>query len=192
MAHSPRSADGPPRHRGLTRVPAQVPDDIRFDVERTSVRVVLLDSAGDLLLFRTIDASTPTTGTWWELPGGGMEAGESVAQTAARELREETGLEVSLAQMPEPAWTRSATYLRRGRRTLQHEVVVALRVDLRAPEPAVSGRTPDEREDYVGHRWWTVAELRSSTERFFPGRLPELIEPFLSGATIDEPFEWWN
>lgn len=178
--------------RAEPAVPAEVPTGIGFDVERTSVRVVLLDAAGDLLLFRTVDALTPATGTWWELPGGGMEPGESVAQTAARELREETGLEVQVAGLGPPTWSRSATYLRRGSRILQHEVVVTLRVAERAPEPAVGGRTPEELQDYVGHRWWPVADVTASTERFFPGRLPELIEPFLAGAAIDEPFEWWN
>jgi 8-oxo-dGTP pyrophosphatase MutT (NUDIX family) len=173
-------------------VPAEVPPGIGFDVERTSVRVVLLDAVGDLLLFRTVDPLTPAAGTWWELPGGGMEAGESVAQTAARELREETGLEVEVAGLAAPSWTRSATYLRRGRRILQHELVVAVRVAERAPAPAVHGRTPEELEDYIGHRWWSVTDLAASTERFFPGRLPEFIGPFLSGARIDEPFEWWN
>lgn len=33
----------------------------------------------------------------WELPGGGSEAGESIVETAVREVREETGLHV-LAQ----------------------------------------------------------------------------------------------
>jgi 8-oxo-dGTP pyrophosphatase MutT (NUDIX family) len=176
-------------------VPAQVPPGLDFAVERTSVRVVLRDAAGRVLLFRTVDPLDAATGTWWELPGGGMEAGESVAETAAREVCEETGWTVSvaaLASQPGPSWTRSATYLRRGRRILQHEYVVALRIDEQEPEPASAGRTPEELEDYVGYRWWPVEEVLASGERFFPGRLPELLAPFLDGETIDEPFEWWN
>ncbi len=169
-----------------------VPDDLSFDVERTSVRVVLLEGAGRLLLFRTIDPTAPHEGLWYELPGGGMEPGESVAETAARELCEETGIQLPLAAFGLPGWTRSATYLRRGTRFLQHEVVVAARVDATEPPLTREGQTPEELSAYVGHVWWTPAQVASSTARFFPGRLPSLVEPFLAGEQISEPFELWN
>lgn len=163
-----------------------------YDVERTSVRVVLRDDAGCVLLFRTIDPTMPELGQWWELPGGGVEGEESYAETAAREIAEETGFVLAPSDFGAPTWRRDATYVRRHRRFLQHEVVVAAHVPGVAPEPGAEGRTPNELDEYVGHRWWPVAALAASSERFFPSPLPGLVEEFLAGAEIDESFDYWN
>ena len=165
-----------------------------YDVERSSVRVVLLDDDGRLLLFRTLDPTMPEIGEWWELPGGGVEVGESFVDTAVREIAEETGFELARAEVGVPTWRRDSTYVRRHRRTWQHEVVVTAHVVGSAPEPAREGRTENELQEYVGHRWWNVADLAAAgaTQRFFPGRLPDLIEDFLAGVGIDEPFDLWN
>ena len=36
---------------------------------------------------------------WWNLPGGGMEVGETVDEAVCREVREETGLAVKVEQL---------------------------------------------------------------------------------------------
>lgn len=56
------------------------------------VGAVLHDDAGRLLLIQR--AQEPAAGKW-SIPGGRVEAGESDAQAVARELLEETGLEIT-------------------------------------------------------------------------------------------------
>jgi 8-oxo-dGTP diphosphatase len=54
---------------------------------------VVGDNAGRLLLVRR--GRAPAAGLW-SLPGGRIEPGETAAEAAAREVREETGLEVRI------------------------------------------------------------------------------------------------
>jgi 8-oxo-dGTP pyrophosphatase MutT (NUDIX family) len=152
---------------------------------------VLRDRGGRILLFRTVLASRAAA-HWWELPGGGIEPGESYQQAAVREIREETGLEISTAQVGPPRWRRTATWTARGIRRLQHEVVVSVELDVDRPEITGGGRTAEELEEYLEARWWEVAEVLTATERFYPGRLAELLPAFLAGAELTEPFERWN
>lgn len=57
---------------------------------RVGVGVVLFRGASVLLIRR----ATPPRAGAWSLPGGGQELGETVEETARRELLEETGLRV--------------------------------------------------------------------------------------------------
>ena len=65
------------------------------------VEIAVFD-AGKVLLIKRRDLQV------WALPGGGSDAGESVAQAAVRETREETGLEVELQHLvgvySRPTW----------------------------------------------------------------------------------------
>jgi 8-oxo-dGTP pyrophosphatase MutT (NUDIX family) len=162
-----------------------------YDLERSCVRIVLQDRAGRVLLFRAVLGSRSPE-HWWELPGGGIEPGESYQQAAVREIREETGLQITTAQVSQPRWRRTSTWTGRGIRRLQHEVVVAVQLDADAPAITDAGQTAEELEEYIEARWWDVADIAASTERFYPGRLAELLPAFLAGADITEPFEHWN
>jgi 8-oxo-dGTP pyrophosphatase MutT (NUDIX family) len=59
---------------------------------RFGCSVVIPDDQGRILLQKRTD------GDWWSLPAGGMDPGETPTQTAIREVREETGLEVELVR----------------------------------------------------------------------------------------------
>ncbi|MGH3681197.1 MAG: NUDIX hydrolase [Natronosporangium sp.] len=172
-------------------LPQELPDDLPI-VERAAVRLVVLDAGHRLLLFHTREPTCPELGTWWELPGGGIDGGETFREAAVRELAEETGIRVTAGQVGEPSWRRRAAFRHREVRRLQDEVVVTVR--LAGPGPAVdgSGRLDYEHEDYFGFRWWPVAEVAGSRDRFYPGRLPRLLLRFLAGEQIEEPFELWS
>jgi 8-oxo-dGTP pyrophosphatase MutT (NUDIX family) len=161
-------------------------------VERDCVRVVVIDVDDRVLLFETHELTMPELGHWWELPGGGIDAGETYVEAAVRELREETGIGVEPQQVGPPTWRRSASFRHRATRRLQHEVVVLIRLDAAGPAVQADGRFDYEKEDYVDFRWWPVAELLASTERFYPGRLPELLPALLAASPVDEPFELWS
>jgi 8-oxo-dGTP pyrophosphatase MutT (NUDIX family) len=160
-------------------------------LEREAVRLVVRDSLDRILLFHTHEITIPEYGLWWELPGGGIEPGETYREAARRELHEEAGLTVEDAQMGEPTWTRDGSFRHRGVRHLQHEVVVQVRLPGPGPDIDVSGRLDYEHEDYFAFRWWPIAEVTASTARFYPGHLPRLLPRFLAGETIQEPPEVW-
>lgn len=161
-------------------------------LERDAVRVVVRDSEDRILLFHTREVTAPELGEWWELPGGGIDEGETYRHTAVRELQEETGILVSPGQVGEPTWRRTSSFRHRRLRHLQHEVVVEVRLDVPGTAIDESGRLDYEQEDYFGFRWWPIVDIVASVEHFYPGRLPALLPPFLAGEPIEEPFELWS
>lgn len=173
--------------RGMDEMPCDGPR-----LERDVLRFVVLDADGRVLLFHTRDSTDPALGTCWELPGGGIEKGETHVETAVRELREEAGLAVAGHQVSAPTWRRDATYRYRGVRRLQHERVLTVRLAERQPAIDTSRRDELEREDSFEARWWAVGDVAASGERFYPGRLPALLPRFLDGERIEEPFERWS
>jgi ADP-ribose pyrophosphatase YjhB (NUDIX family) len=56
-----------------------------------SVNVVVVNEAGEILMIRRTDNDN------WAIPGGAIDLGESVAQAAVRETREESGIECEIS-----------------------------------------------------------------------------------------------
>ncbi|HXR44668.1 MAG TPA: NUDIX domain-containing protein, partial [Pseudolysinimonas sp.] len=133
-------------------------------VERRAARLIVRDGAGDLLLMLGGDPSRPEAGRWWFTPGGGVEPGETDAEAAARELREETAISgVELTPLP---WTRETEFDFAGVRYHQREVYFLVTVD--RVEPDTSGWTAAERRAQLEFRWWTMPELIATTETVYP------------------------
>lgn len=58
-----------------------------------SVTVAVRNDDGELLLIHKIDND------YWALPGGGHDPGESITETAVREVKEETGIDVKVESL---------------------------------------------------------------------------------------------
>ena len=160
-------------------------------VERTAARLVVLDAADRVLLLHVQDLSNPHFGTVWELPGGGIEPGETYSQAALRELREETGIEVAAQFIEAPRWRRRIEYVYRGTCWHQRELVALVRLDASSPGIDASLRVGNEREDVLGARWWSLPQIAASDERFYPLSLATVLPRFLSGESIEEALERW-
>ena len=66
------------------------PDAPKANSVVPSTTAIVEDDRGRIVLVHRLDNDL------WALPGGGMELGESIEETAVREVREETGLDVSI------------------------------------------------------------------------------------------------
>jgi 8-oxo-dGTP pyrophosphatase MutT (NUDIX family) len=133
---------------------------------RAAARVLLVDAAGRILLFRGGDPAAPDAGTWWFTPGGGLEPGESWSEGAARELLEETGLRIAPQDLGEPVLEERADFSFGGLLIDQDQRFFLLRVDSHVVD--TSGFGEIEVASIEEHRWWSLDELAATSETVYP------------------------
>jgi 8-oxo-dGTP diphosphatase len=127
---------------------------------------MLFDESGAILLVRFVVPREGGEFVFWALPGGEIEGGETEAEAAAREVREELGLELTVAG---PVYCDSNQFWHQGE--MQDNVDFLFRAECGREEPRLIGFTADEREIMKEVRWWSASEVEASEERIFPVNL---------------------
>lgn len=153
---------------------------------RQASRVVLFGPDNQVFLINASDPGNPSSEPWWEIPGGGIDYGESSAHCAARELYEEGGFD-SVEVGPVVA-TQHVQFSFAGMFFDQDEVIHIARTD-QAEIKKPMGLEFFEALAFRGARWWTVDEILASSERFLPPRLQELIAALDDGGLPDSPLD---
>lgn len=123
-----------------------------------TARVLPVNLAGEVLLLHGWDPAAPDAPYWFSV-GGACEPGETLAETAARELLEETGIMIDASSLGEPFATETGVEFDWGAYHLvqdQHWFALAFEsgteVHFRGLEALEVG-TIDEA------RWWTPDAL---------------------------------
>lgn len=150
---------------------------------RPAARALIVDSAQRLLLFR---GELPDRGRWWFAPGGALEPGETYERALVREVLEETGIAVDIARVGAPVWTRDVLFTWQGAVERHREQFFLVRID-EAGASIVSVSL--DGSGVFSYRWWTIDDIRRSSECFSPSRMGELLAPLLRGDMPDEPLE---
>lgn len=158
-------------------------------IHERSAGVIPYRSQGDqgpLLYLVLHSATVRNPRAKWEFPKGGMEAGETPRDTAAREFREETGLtEWSFREGFERSL--SYTYIRRGRKVIKtvNYYVVEVRTD------AAPTRSEEHVEDPFGH-WCYWGNFDQVTRLLYHAKIRQVFaeaDAWLRNAEPPPPVE---
>lgn len=123
---------------------------------RTVARVLPVSGEDRVLLLLGCDPALPEVRYWFTV-GGAADPGESLAEAGARELREETGIDLDAALLGDPVGTFEVEFSWNGRAYVNESTMFAVGVDERPI--SFEGLDLLESQSIFDARWLTAEEL---------------------------------
>ncbi len=140
-------------------------------LHRTTARVLPVNAAGEVLLLYGVDPLFSQRPYWFTI-GGGVDEGESLVDAGVRELREETGIEVTADQLVGPShrWQHEFTF--DGREWVSDIHVFA--VLMGEVTVGFDGHQAGEAGFITDWEWWQPQDLEADGRLSNP-QLPEIL-----------------
>lgn len=153
---------------------------------RNNARAIIINPEEQILLLKLvkagiIDPSERIRLPYWLTPGGGVEMNENLSQTIAREILEECG--IYGANIGPKVWFCEHELIINGVLTQSRDHYFLVRTT--DSHTSRDGMLQYEHEAYSELKWWTVDEIKASTEMFAPPNLGYLLENLLKNDISD-------
>lgn len=155
---------------------------------RPAVRALVIDEDNAVLLVKLVFPH----GSWWVLPGGGINNGEDLHDALRRELHEEVGLRD--AEISDHVWNRIHQFQMTDTDGVswdgQSESVFLVRTNRFTPAPLFS-QEELRRENLCEHKWWTMTELlaHDGPDNISPPDLASYVHVIITNGVPATPFE---
>lgn len=156
-----------------------------FVLRRRAVRAVCFDPEGRILLINSVDPADASKPAWWELPGGGIDPGESAEAACARELREEAGL--ADVEVGPCVWTQRAQFTFASWDFDQDERIYVATTSGTSSFPL--HLEAFEAMAFRERRWWHLEDLLADPSPTVPPRLREFLPAIAAGERPDPPID---
>jgi 8-oxo-dGTP pyrophosphatase MutT (NUDIX family) len=148
---------------------------------RHVARVLVINDQFEVYLLRGQDLTLPERAPFWFTPGGKIDAGETAAQAACRELSEEIGLIATPHDLGAIIGTELSDYQFHGQAYRQNGVFFAFSSN--TAQLNCDGWSAAEAQTIDQGKWWSVSQLRATQETVYPSHLADMIESVLATRT---------
>jgi len=150
---------------------------------RKAVRVLLLNNNKELLLmcvegFDIATADGKRNNRFWCTLGGGIEPGETIQHAALREIYEESGLSEDDIKLGPVVWYGEVSLMLKGTLTTLAESFIVAKT--KNSNVALHKPTQDECEVVKQLKWFSLDEIKKSTDVIFPILLPQYLPDILA------------